>query len=87
MVNVYPDNFKGSLERQKDTKGDEKTSEEEDNDILLKLYLDGNITANSLVRLFVPGYEGDYSIRSLKFEMDYESGDWDTILKISPVKR
>lgn len=87
VVHVTEENFKGSLDRKKNKHGKAKTGDPKnhDNDLSLKLFLDGNITSNALIRLEVAGYEGDYTIKTIEHSLDYEGDSWDTIVKIAKV--
>lgn len=89
VVNVGIDNFKGTLDKKKVSHGKSKTAEpdadDKSDDLDLTLYLDGRINLNSIARLTVPGYEGDYEIKSIRLDLDYEGDAWDTKLKISPI--
>lgn len=82
--------FKGktSEKEEKKKKGDSKNDTEKDNfDLELDLFLNGNITINSLAKITAKGLEGTYDIKEVNHELNWKKGDWDTKITLAKIDR
>lgn len=75
---IEAENIKGTIRPQDDSAG--KTSKQDSKGIKFSVFLDGRITAAKTVTINFGEFKGDYKVTGVKFKMDSEGKDWDTIV-------
>lgn len=77
-VIVNAENIKGSIRPQDDSTA--KTSSASKKGIEFSLFLDGKISAASVVKITFGDYQGEYKVISVNHKLDSEGSHWDTII-------
>ena len=79
-VNIEEINVKDSIQKEDDSSG--KTSSTSNNraGIKVTLFLNGNISLNTVVDILFGDYRGQYDITSINHVLDFEGKKWDTIV-------
>jgi hypothetical protein len=75
-LNIEAENIKGTIRSQDDSAG--KTTKQSKQGIEFTVFLDGRITAATVVNIKFGVHAGEYKVLSVKFKMDYEGSNWDT---------
>lgn len=89
VVNITSQNIKGTIDIEQDSRGELSATPAEKKGIILKTYLNGNITSNKILRLsrlLNKDLEGDYKITSTKHSMNYEGDVWHTEIHAARIK-